>query len=386
MRRTAESVSAGHPDKICDRISDAILDDIIRYDSGEPRVACETMANTGMVIIAGEITTDCYVDIHSIVRRELKNLGYVEDGHSLGFRADDVAVLPSIDEQSPDIASGVGQEETGELGAGDQGIMVGYAVRDSEDYMPLPAHLSHKLIKTVQDIRKSDEINYLKPDGKCQVTVEYDPDSRRPKAVTDVVISAQHDKGYLDEWRQDARGIIADVMGEYLADDPTLHINPAGSFIIGSAKADAGLTGRKIVVDQYGPSVPVGGGAFSGKDPTKVDRSGAYAARYLAKNILHAYPQLHSCQVEISYAIGVAEPVAINFDFEPADVEMPADLDEKILSYIDLSPRGIIDYFNLFRPIYKQYCTYGHFGTVLEDDSSPIPPWEKLDLARELMD
>ncbi|MBE6764845.1 MAG: methionine adenosyltransferase [Ruminococcaceae bacterium] len=366
---TSESVTEGHPDKICDQISDAVLDEIMKNDP-MGRVACETTVTTGMVFIMGEITTSHYVDIPKIARDVIRNIGY--NDAAMGFDCDSCAVLTSIDEQSADIALGVDKsletKESGEdaldHGAGDQGMMFGYACDETEELMPLPISLAHKLAKKLTAIRKSGEVDYLCPDGKTQVTVEYDSDTKRPVRVDTIVISTQHrDYASLDQIRKDMieRVILTTVPAELIDENTKFFVNPTGRFVIGGPHGDSGLTGRKIIVDTYGGSAPHGGGCFSGKDPTKVDRSAAYAARYVAKNVVAA-GLAKRCQVQIAYAIGVASPVSVNVDTFGTGVVSDDILAQAVSKVFDLRPTAIIRDLELRRPIYTQLAAYGHIG------------------------
>ncbi|MCR5592914.1 MAG: methionine adenosyltransferase [Saccharofermentans sp.] len=373
---TSESVTEGHPDKVCDQISDAVLDAILTNDP-EARVACETFAATGMVMIAGEISTSAYVDISSVARETIKEIGY--DGSDVGFDYKTCAVLTSIDEQSPDIAQGVNDalETRGEgqldTGAGDQGMMFGYANDDTPEFMPLPISLSHKLSKKLAEVRKADPNSFLRPDGKSQVTVEYDGST--PKRIDTVVISTQH-KDSVDA--DTLRSFVIDnvikavLPAELLDDDTKIFINPTGRFVIGGPAGDVGLTGRKIIVDTYGGFGRHGGGCFSGKDPTKVDRSAAYAARHIAKNVV-ASGLAKECEVQIAYAIGVARPVSVMVDTFGTGTIDDAKIGQIVNKLFDLRPASIIKNLDLRRPIYKKTAAYGHFG---RDEFS----WEKLDM------
>ncbi len=375
---TSESVTEGHPDKICDQISDAVLDALMEKDP-MARVACETSVATGLVLVTGEISTKAYVDIPKIVRDTVREIGY--DRAKYGFDCDTCAVLTSIDEQSSDIAMGVDSaletRDTDELntGAGDQGMMFGYACDETDELMPMPISLAHKLTKKLSEVRKSGEIDYLRPDGKSQVTVEYD--DGKPVRVDTVVISTQHgeevdhdtiEKDIIDK-------VIKPVIGDQWMDEKTkIFINPTGRFVIGGPQGDAGLTGRKIIVDTYGGVGRHGGGAFSGKDPTKVDRSAAYAARYVAKNVVAA-GLASKCEVQLAYAIGVAEPVSIYVDTFGTGKISDDEIVDLIQKNVDLRPDAIIQKLDLRRPIYKQTAAYGHFGRNDLD-----LPWEKTDL------
>lgn len=378
---TSESVTEGHPDKVADQISDAILDAILAQDP-QARVACETAVNTGLVLVFGEITTSAYVDIQKIVRNTVREIGY-RDG-KFGFDADSIAVLVSLDEQSPDIAQGVDDaietRETGEvdnklIGAGDQGIMFGYATDETPELMPMPIALSHRLSRRLAEVRKSGELNYLGPDGKTQVTIEYD-DNNQPQRIDTIVISTQHTEGIeLDQIRQDViKHVVEPTMPENWLDENTRYfINPTGKFVSGGPEADSGLTGRKIIVDTYGGSAHHGGGAFSGKDATKVDRSASYAARYIAKNLVAA-GLARKVEIQLAYAIGVAEPVSIAIDtFGTSDLS-ENELVGLVRDNFDLTPNGIIDMLSLRQPIFSKTAAYGHFGRDDQDFA-----WEKTD-------
>ena len=373
MRRffTSESVTEGHPDKIADQISDAILDDILAHDKNG-RVACETICTTGMVFVFGEITTNHYVDVQKIVREKVKEIGY--DRGKFGFDADNLAVMCAIDPQSPDIAMGV-DDDKHEQGAGDQGIMFGYACDETDVYMPLAITLAHKLAKRLTDVRKDGTLSYLRPDGKTQVTVEYD-DNNNIKRIDTILISTQHSPEVeLDKLAKDVKKYVVDyvVPSKLIDKDTKFLFNPTGRFVIGGPQGDSGLTGRKIIVDTYGGAACHGGGAFSGKDPSKVDRSASYMARYIAKNIV-ASGIAKKCQIQLSYAIGVAKPTSVlvdTFNTSKVDEELISNL---VLENFNLTPKGIIDTLDLKRPIYSQTAAYGHFGRTDID-----LPWEKLD-------
>ncbi len=383
---TSESVTEGHPDKVCDAISDAILDEILSKDKFA-RVACETATTTGMVLVMGEITTDSYVDIPSIVRKTVNEIGY--NNSELGFDANTCAVMTAIDEQSPDIKGGVdtayeirgkgAADEFAKTGAGDQGMVFGYACDETEELMPLPIVLAHKLVQRLSQVRKSGKLPYLRPDGKSQVTVEYDGD--KPVRIDAVVISTQHDPDATQQQIFDdvVKYVIDTVIPKNLMDERTkIFVNPSGNFVVGGPHGDSGLTGRKIIVDTYGGYARHGGGAYSGKDPTKVDRSASYAARYVAKNIVAA-GLAKRCEVQIAYAIGVANPVSVLIDTFGTGKVDDETLQNAVIKLFDLRPAAIIHNFDLRRPIYRQTAAYGHFGRNDLD-----LPWEKTDRAEQL--
>jgi len=370
---TSESVSEGHPDKICDQISDAVLDALLTQDP-RSRVACETFVTTGLVLIGGEITTRAYVEFQELTRQVIREIGYTEAEYK--FDADSCSVISTIHQQSADIALGVDKG-----GAGDQGMMFGFACRETPEYMPLPIMLAHKLVQRLAYIRKNKNglMPYLRPDGKSQVTVEYE--GRRPKRVHTVVVSTQHDGDVSQKRiREDVvKHVVKEVVPEGLLDDKTVfHVNPTGRFEIGGPHGDSGLTGRKIIVDTYGGRAPHGGGAFSGKDPSKVDRSAAYAARHIAKNIVAA-DLADECLIQVAYAIGVAKPVSLNVNTYGTGQIPDAELAKTILKEIDLTPHGIIERLKLRRPIYRKTAAYGHFGRNEKEFT-----WERLDLVKTL--
>ncbi len=381
---TSESVTEGHPDKVCDTIADSVLDDILAHDP-EARVACEVCAATGLVVVFGEVTTEHYVDIRTIVKDTIKEIGYTDP--DMGFQYDSVAILNTLNEQSPDIALGVdksleakaGDDSEFSNGAGDQGMMFGYATNETEVYMPMPIYYAQKLARRLTEVRKNGTLKYLRPDGKTQVTVEYDGD--KPVRIDTIVISTQHTPDTsLETIKKDMlEHVIAPVIPKELLDDDTKYfINPTGRFVIGGPHGDSGLTGRKIIVDTYGGYAPHGGGSFSGKDPTKVDRSATYMCRYVAKNIVAA-GLADKCQIQAAYAIGVAKPVSIRIDTFGTGKKTDAELADIVAKEFDFRPTAIIKRLDLRRPIYKKTASYGHFG---RDDISL--PWEELDAVDSL--
>ena len=385
---TSESVTEGHPDKMCDQISDAILDALLEQDPMS-RVACETATTTGLVMVMGEITTKGYVDIQKVVRNTVREIGY--DRAKYGFDCDTCGVIVALDEQSPDIAMGVDKaleakenkmtdEELEAIGAGDQGMMFGYATNETDEYMPYPIYLAHKLARQLTKVRKDGTLRYLRPDGKTQVTVEYD-ENGKPSRLDAVVLSTQHDEEVTQEQiHKDIKKYVFDEIlpAEMVDENTKFFINPTGRFVIGGPHGDSGLTGRKIIVDTYGGACPHGGGAFSGKDPTKVDRSAAYACRYVAKNIVAA-GLARQCQIQVAYAIGVANPVNITVYTEGTGVIPDEKIAELVREHFDLRPAGIIKMLDLQRPIYSKTAAYGHFGR-----EEPEFTWERTDKAQAL--
>ncbi|MEX2425475.1 MAG: methionine adenosyltransferase [Thermomicrobiaceae bacterium] len=376
---TSESVTEGHPDKLCDQISDAVLDEILRHDP-KAHVACETSTTTGLILVFGEITTETYIDIPKIVRRVVKDVGYVSADY--GFDYATCGVVTAINEQSPEINFGVRKDDSDDIesvGAGDQGMMIGFACNETPDLMPLPISMAHAMARRMAELRKSGEIDYLRPDGKSQVTVEYQ--HGKPARVPTIVLSTQHDREVTQKRiREDLEEAVVRhcVPSEMLESDLKLYVNPSGSFALGGPMSDAGLTGRKIIVDTYGGIARHGGGAFSGKDPTKVDRSGAYAARYVAKNVVAA-GLADRFEVQVSYAIGVVEPVSVHIEaFGTATVDEEL-IERLIVQHFDLRPGAILRDLDLRRPIYQQVAAYGHFGRPDLD-----LPWERIDKADAL--
>ena len=373
---TSESVGAGHPDKVCDQISDAILDAILAQDPNA-RVACECSASTGLVLVAGEITTTAKIDYQDVVRDTIRKIGYVDP--QLGFSADECSVLIAINRQSPDIAMGVDEAQNKEQGAGDQGLMFGYAVDETKELMPLPIQLSHRLMEKISSLREDGTLPWLRPDGKCQVTVEYE--GKKPLRIHTVVMSNQHAPEVSQETikKELIERAAKAVLPANLLDAKTIyHVNPTGRFVVGGPKGDCGLTGRKIIVDTYGGRGRHGGGAFSGKDPSKVDRSACYMARYVAKNIVAA-GLARECEVQLAYAIGVAEPVSVHVDSFGTGKIADSALAQLVRKHFKLTPRGIIETLQLRRPIYFKTAAYGHFGRELPEFS-----WEKTDKAKAL--
>jgi S-adenosylmethionine synthetase len=370
---TSESVTEGHPDKICDRISDAVLDTLLEQDPNS-RVAVECLVTTGTVIVSGEVSTEGYADVQRIARQTLKEIGYTNP--EFGIDNEDAGVLVSIHEQSPDIARGVDEQDEKDQGAGDQGMMYGFACDETPELMPLPIMLAHRLTRRLADVRRSGEIEGIGPDGKSQVTVEYH--DGKPQRVATVVISTQHlESKTTEELRRDvAARVIQPVCQDYMDDDTKIHVNPTGRFVVGGPEGDTGLTGRKIIVDTYGGVGRHGGGAFSGKDPSKVDRSATYAARYVAKNIVAA-GLAKRCEVQLSYAIGVSEPVSVNVDTFGTHAVPEERIVELVNQHFDLTPKGIIAQLDLKKPVYRATSAYGHFGR-------PEFSWENTDKAEAL--
>ena len=385
---TSESVTEGHPDKVCDQISDAVLDAIIAQDSNA-HVACETITTTGMVLVMGEITTECYVDIPSIARQVINDIGYT--GNEMGFDGNTCAVLTVLDEQSPDIAMGVNtsnevqngnkNDDYDLIGAGDQGMMFGYACNETPELMPMPISLAHKMAKRLAEVRHDGTLGYLRPDGKTQVTVEYD-ENNVPKRIDAVVVSTQHSPDVsLEQIREDMiKYVILPILpAEFVDDDMKIYVNPTGRFVIGGPVGDSGLTGRKIIVDTYGGAASHGGGAFSGKDPTKVDRSACYAARYAAKNVVAA-GLADRCEIQVAYAIGVAHPISVLVNTYGTGKYSDEELAEAVKAVFDLRPAAIIEKLQLRRPIYRQLAAYGHIG---REDLDVV--WEKTDMTDKLL-
>ena len=373
---TSESVSEGHPDKVADQISDAVVDAIFSHDK-HARIACETLVKTGMVVIAGEITTTTPVDISAVARKTIRDIGYTSS--AIGFDADTCAVLVALDKQSPDIAMGVDETKDKEQGAGDQGLMFGFACNETNTLMPAPIDYAHRLVRRQAEVRKSGKLSWLRPDAKSQITFRYE--GGKPVAVNAVVLSTQHDPEISIKDLREAvmEEIIKHVIpAGWISKDTLFHINPTGRFVIGGPLGDCGLTGRKIIVDTYGGMAHHGGGAFSGKDPSKVDRSAAYAARYVAKNIVAA-GLADRCEIQISYAIGVAEPTSISIDTFGTGIVDESRLVKAVRDHFDLRPKGIIAMLDLLRPIYRQTAAYGHFGRADLD-----LPWERTDKVEAL--
>lgn len=372
---TSESVTEGHPDKICDKVSDALLDEFLRQDPNS-RVAVETMTTTGIVVVAGEVTTKAKFDIQDVVRKTIKEIGY--DKPEYGFDADTCSVMVSIHAQSPDISQGVTATDNKDQGAGDQGLMFGYAVNESNELMPLPILLAHQLTRKLSELRKSKELPWVRPDGKSQVTVEYE--DGKPKRIETIVISTQHAPEVSNEEirKQIIEKIIKPVCGKWWHDKIKIHINPTGRFVIGGPPGDSGLTGRKIIVDTYGGAGRHGGGAFSGKDPSKVDRSACYMCRYIAKNIV-AGGLAEKCEVQVAYAIGVAEPVSLMVNTFGTSKISEEEIENLVRKHFDMRPAAIISQLDLKRPIYKDTSAFGHFGRTDVD-----LPWEKTDKAETL--
>jgi S-adenosylmethionine synthetase len=384
---TSESVTMGHPDKVADQISDAVLDALLKQDP-RSRVAVETLVTTGQVVLAGEVTTEAYVDAATIARNTIREIGYTDP--RIGFDADSCGVLTAIHSQSPDIARGVDKAEDNEKeqGAGDQGLMFGYATNETETLMPLPIHLAHRIVERLAAVRQNGKLKWLRPDGKSQVTIAYE--NERPVGVHTVVVSTQHDESVLDkndEFSKKAKQIIIDevikpcIPKKLWNDEIIFHINPTGKFVVGGPHGDSGLTGRKIIVDSYGGRGAHGGGAFSGKDPSKVDRSACYMGRYIAKNIVAA-GLAHSAEVQLAYAIGVAHPVSVTVSTEETAVMPEDDIADLVKKHFLLTPRGIIKHLDLLKPIYKQTARHGHFGRVAGKDGSFS--WERTDKAAAL--
>jgi len=372
---TSESVTEGHPDKIADQISDAILDYIIEHDT-DARVACETLVSNGFCVIAGELKTVAYAPMQEIARKVIQEIGYTDATYGFDYRA--AAILNGIGEQSPDINQGV-DKASGEIGAGDQGLMFGYACRETDVLMPLPIYLAHRLTQKLAEVRKEGIVPYLRPDGKAQISVKYENDV--PVFIDTVVISTQHSPDVAQEqiYKDIVEEVIKQVVPqEMMSDETIIHINPTGKFVIGGPQGDAGLTGRKIIVDTYGGSCPHGGGAFSGKDPTKVDRSAAYAARHVAKNLVAA-EICDKVTIQIAYAIGVSQPVSIMVDAHGTAKVSEEEIEKCVKTLFDLSPKGIIDSLNLLRPIYRKTAAYGHFGREGDEFT-----WEKTDKVEEI--